>query len=204
MLSCQEIPSSRHQPQWPAHPSPPLDEPNLAGHQHPWEQRPVPRARHRPHGRVEDTIRNGKQTGLGHLPLRLLRHQPGLMHCCCYRLRPAVLVSAAVPGRTPDQGRTQDPAVPATEHRRPHHPRPTQTHNPHPRDLALGRPTRHLSDRRARAAATDPMLINHAPVPDSKTTPGPVEPGAHLTRQPGSESASHFDNNINNKLKINI
>jgi Transposase DDE domain group 1 len=38
-----------------------------AGHQH-IHRPPVPEARHRPHARVEDTIRTSKQTGLGHVP----------------------------------------------------------------------------------------------------------------------------------------
>jgi hypothetical protein len=37
------------------------------GHRHPRQHRPVLEARHRPHARVEDRIRCGKHTGLGHL-----------------------------------------------------------------------------------------------------------------------------------------
>ena len=36
-------------------------------------------ARHRPHARVEDRIRTGKNTGIGHLPSPLVRAQPGLV-----------------------------------------------------------------------------------------------------------------------------
>jgi Transposase DDE domain group 1 len=139
------------------------------GHQHPRQDRAVPRgppSTARP-GRGQHPHRQANRPGSSHLHLD--RDQPGLVPGRHHRLRPAVLATPALPGRTPRQGRTQDPALPAAAHRRPHRPRPTQTQNPYPRHLALGPATGHLPTHRARPAPTDPMLINHALSPTQET-----------------------------------
>jgi hypothetical protein len=89
-------------------------------------------ARHRPHARVEDDIRTGKQTGTRSFALSLNRDQPGLVRSRHHRHRPAGLATPALPGRSAGQSRTQDPALPAAAHRHPHRARPAQTQDPHP------------------------------------------------------------------------
>jgi hypothetical protein len=42
------------------------------------------------------------------------------------------------------------------------------------------------------------MLTPEIPCPQPKDHPGPVEPGAHPTRQPGTQPDPHLDNNTNN------
>ena len=58
-------------------------------------------AAHRVHARVEDVIRTGKDTGLGHFPLTRLQGQPGLARRRHDRLHPPGLAEAACPGRRP-------------------------------------------------------------------------------------------------------
>jgi hypothetical protein len=65
-------------------------------------------AAHRVHARVEDVIRTGKDTGLGHFPR--LRAERLLARRRDDRLHPAGLAEAAGPGRRPRQGRAQDAA----------------------------------------------------------------------------------------------
>ena len=133
-------------------------------------------ARHRPHARVEDSIRTGTQTGLGHLPssaIEINRAWCLAAGIACDLLCWLRLLCLDGP---PHHGRTQNPALPTAAHRRPHHPRPAQTQNPHPRHLALGPTTRRLPARRARPAPTDPMLINHVPDPDPSNHPEPWNP----------------------------
>jgi hypothetical protein len=142
-------------------------------------------ARHRSHARVEDTIRNGKNTGLNHLPSNIFRDQPGLVPRRRDRLRPAGLAPAALPDRGPGQGRTQDPALPAPAHQRPPDPRTAPAEDPHPRHLALGgRPAR-LPDRRAQPAPTG---LTARPCPNNpRRTTGPWSrrpPTRHVGHQP--------------------
>lgn len=111
------------------------------------------------------------------------RDQPSLVCGRDHRLRPTVLAAAALPARTTGQRRTQDPALPAAAHRRPHRARPTQTQDPHTRNLALGKPTRHLLPRHTRPASTTWTLIN-------ATHPRPKEqPPDRGTRRPPNATA---------------
>ena len=140
-----------------------------AGYQHPRPQRPVPRGPPPPArpGRGQHPHRQADRPRSS--TLHLDRDQPGLVCGRRHRLRSAVLATAALPGRTPGQGRAQDPALPNPAHRRTHRPRPAQTQDPHPQDLALGPPTRYLPTCRTRPAPTDPTLITKSPHPTCET-----------------------------------
>ncbi len=97
-------------------------------------------ARHRAHARVEDRIRTGKDTGLGHLPSRQEKINAVWIRTRADRCGPARLrpVDAADRRAGPAPRGTQDAALPAAAHRRPHHPRPTQGVPAPGRTLALG------------------------------------------------------------------
>ena len=88
----------------------------------PGGQLPFLDARHRAHARVEDRIRTGKDTGIGHLPSRHT-HQQGLDRACPDRCGPSGPGPVDAPDRRarPAPGRTQDAALPAPTHRCPHH-----------------------------------------------------------------------------------
>jgi hypothetical protein len=128
-------------------------------------------ARHRPHARVEDCIRTGKDTGLGHLPRPRSRSTgPGVWlppsPATCW------LATPALPGRPTGQSRTQNPPLQDPAHRRPHRPRPTQTQKsaslrPGPGHTATGR----LPARRSHPTPTNPMLINYVPHSDQGNHP---------------------------------
>ena len=84
-------------------------------------------ARHRPHARVEDRIRTGKNTGIGHLPSNSFALNQAwcvAASIACDLLCWLRLLCLDGPARP---GRTQDPALPAAAHRRPAGPRTTQT-----------------------------------------------------------------------------
>jgi len=97
-------------------------------------------ARHRAHARVEYRIRTGKDTGLGPQPSR---HQNinqvwvelALIAADLFRPRPVHPPDR--PARPAPRG-TQDAALPAAAHRRPHHPRAAQSPPAPGRALALG------------------------------------------------------------------
>ena len=133
-------------------------------------------ARHRPHARVEDGIRTGKDTGLGHLPSTSIEINRAWclaagIACdllCWLRL---LCLDGPLAKAEPKTLRYRILHTPY-----PHRHRPTPTHDPHPGDLALGPGTRRLPPRRARPAPTDPMLINHVPDPDPRNHPQPWTP----------------------------
>ena len=58
-------------------------------------------AAHRVHARVEDVIRTGKDTGLGHFPSHDYGLNKAWLDAVHDRLHPAVLAEAAGPGRRP-------------------------------------------------------------------------------------------------------
>jgi hypothetical protein len=152
-------------------------------------------ARHRPHARVEDTIRTAKHTGLGHLPpsieinrawcvaatiaagllcwLRLLCLDGPLATAEPKTLRYQLLHTAA---RIIRGQRKRKIRIPATW--------------PWANQLAL-------LPRGVRFAPTDPTLINASPLPTKGTIPAPVEPGADPTRQSDQQPQPHLDNQIN-------
>jgi Transposase DDE domain group 1 len=133
-------------------------------------------ARHRPHARVEDNVRTGKQTGLGHLPSNAIKINrawclAATIACdllCWLRL---LCLDGPLARAEPKTLRYRLLHTPY-----PHHPWPAQTQDPHPRDLALGPRTRRLPAHRARPAPTDPMLINHIPAPEPRNHPEPWNP----------------------------
>jgi hypothetical protein len=126
-------------------------------------------ARHRPHARVEDCIRTGKQTGLGHLTSTSIEINrawclAATIACdllCWLRL---LCLDGSLARAEPKTLRYRLLHTPY-----PHRARLTQTQDPYPRHLALGPATHRLPARRARPAPTDPMLINHAPSPTRET-----------------------------------
>ena len=69
-------------------------------------------AAHRVHARVEDVIRTGKDTGLGHFPSHDYKVNEAWLDRVHDRLHPAGLAQAAGPGRRPGEGRTQDAPLP--------------------------------------------------------------------------------------------
>jgi hypothetical protein len=71
-------------------------------------------------------------------PLDLNDDQSGVVCGRDHRRGPAVLATAAVPGPIPGRRRTQNAALPHPAHRGPAGPRPTQTEDQNPADLALG------------------------------------------------------------------
>lgn len=97
---------------------------------------------------------------------------PGRHH----RGRPAGLAAPALPRRPARGRRTENPALPAAAHRRPHRARPAQTQNPHPRNLALGNPAGRLLPGRVRHTPTN-LSRSPSPLPPTrKIKSGPVEP----------------------------
>jgi len=98
-------------------------------------------ARHRAHARVEDRIRTGKDTGLGHLPSR---HENinavwvELALIAADLLALASPVDAAHRRARAAPRRTQDPALPAAARRGPDHPRTAQSVPAPGRALAVG------------------------------------------------------------------
>jgi hypothetical protein len=125
-------------------------------------------ARHRPHARVEDSIRCGKQTGLGHLPSSAIEINrawclAASIACDLLCWRRLLCLKGSLAKAEPKTLRYRLLHIAA------HRPRPTQTQNPHPRNLALGTPTTDVLPRRVRLTPTNPMLINHVPVPTRET-----------------------------------
>ena len=126
-------------------------------------------ARHRPQARVEDNIRTGNQTGLGHLTSTSIEINrawclAATIACdllCWLRL---LCLDGPLARAEPKTLRYRLLHTPY-----PHRPRPTQTQNPYPRHLALGPTTGHLPAHRTRPAPTDPMLINHVLSPTRET-----------------------------------
>jgi hypothetical protein len=92
-------------------------------------------------------------------------------------------------------------ALPATAHRRPHHPRPTQTQDHNPRGLALVRPAGRLPARRARPTTTSQMI--HGPRPD-RPIPGPVEPAPTRRDSPATTLTNTCKPRPTRRSKINI
>jgi hypothetical protein len=135
-------------------------------------------AAHRVHARVEDVIRTGKDTGLGHFPyVARLQGQPGVARRVHDRLHPAGLAEAAGPGRRPCEGRTEDSALPRAARRRPARARRAAAMAENRRVLALGRADhrRLAADQRASASTlTSTNLSRRA----RKGNPGAVEPPA--------------------------
>ena len=137
-------------------------------------------AAHRVHARVEDVIRTGKDTGLGHFPSHdytVNQAWPGAS------MHPAGLAEAHRPGRRPGQGGAEDAALPRPARRRPPRPRRAAQAPEDRRDLALGR-----SGRRRLAAHPGhpaPHLTSKNPSRRArKETQGPWNPG-NPARQPG-------------------
>ena len=137
-------------------------------------------ARHRAHARVEDRIRCAKDTGMRRFPSREFAINTAWLTAVMIAVDLTRLGPDPRPARPtrPDQGRTEDAALPATAHRRPHHPRTTTdpaTHRPH---LALGHRPRPRLQPRPRPATT--RNLTPIPRPDqSSGAPGTRRPGAH-------------------------
>ena len=111
---------------------------------------------HRGRARVEDHIRNDKDTGLRNLPFRAFEHNQVWLQIV--RLAHDLIVwTQRLPERRARHGRTQAAALPAAAHRRP--PRLSRSHRDAAptRRLALGRPARRrvqASQRASRAYLT--------------------------------------------------
>jgi hypothetical protein len=103
--------------------------------------------------------------------VQALPAEPGLVHRRGDRRGPAGLAAASVPDRRPGQGRAEDLALPAPAHRRPRHPRPTPTQDPHPRNLALGPRVGHRTDLR-----THPANASLNPCGPCRSTRKPAQP----------------------------
>jgi hypothetical protein len=128
-------------------------------------------ARHRPHARVEDCIRTGKNTGLGHLPstsIEINRAWCLAATIACDLLRWLRLLCLEGP-LAKAEPKTLRYRILHTPY--PPRPRSAQTQNPHPRNLALGPATRRLPPRCPRPPPTNPMLTNHVPDPDPRNQP---------------------------------
>jgi hypothetical protein len=81
-------------------------------------------------------------------------------------------------------------ATGSAAYRSPHRARPTQTHNPHPRNLALGKPTRYLPPRDIRAAPTNWMLINtNLPRPQHQPPDRGIRRSPNATVGPATRTA---------------
>ena len=74
---------------------------------------------HRARARVEDHIRNDKDTGLRNLPFRAFEHNQVWLQIVAARARPDRLDPTTALDRRARQRRTQTPALPAAAHRRP-------------------------------------------------------------------------------------
>lgn len=103
---------------------------------------------HRNHAGVETVIKDAKKPWPETAAVLLPRVQPGLVHRCRDRLRPARLAPATHPRPLPepDQSHPRHPAQPAA-HPRPPDPTRPQTHYPAPRGPSLrGRPHSRLAE----------------------------------------------------------
>jgi hypothetical protein len=150
-------------------------------------------ARHRPHVRVEDDIRTGKQTGTRLFALSLNRDQPGLVRSRHHRRRPAGLATPALPGRSAGQSRTQDLRYRLLR---------TATHivrGQRKRKIRIPEtwPGRHtwqpacLPARRARHAPTDLTPNQQAPTPTQRINPDPWNPAPTRGESRDSSSADN-------------
>jgi hypothetical protein len=133
-------------------------------------------AGHRVHARVEDVIRTGKDTGLGHFPSRDYELNKGVARCVDDRLHPAVLAQAPRPGRQARQSGTENAALPHLPRSRPTRPRRTPQDPENRRILAL---VQHHHHHRlaAHPGAPGPHLSStNRPNEQRKKTRGPWNP----------------------------
>ena len=134
-------------------------------------------AAHRVHARVEDAIRTGKDTGLGHFPSLDFAVNAAWLTAAMTAADPAGLAQAAGPGRRPGQGRAQDAALPGPARRRPAGPRRPAAPPENPGHLAMGRGDHRRLAAHRRAPAS-PLTSTNPSLRSRKENPGPVEPPA--------------------------
>ena len=134
-------------------------------------------AAHRVHARVEDAIRTGKDTGLGHFPSFDFGVNTAWLAAAMTGQILLAWLQAAGPGRRPGQGRAQDVALPRAARCGPAGPRRAAAAPENPGHLAVGRGDH---DRLAahRRAPASPLTSANRPCDPGRRTPGPVEPPA--------------------------
>jgi hypothetical protein len=152
---CSKPPTGGATSSWP--PTPPARAPSS------------PEARHRPHARVEDSRLHRQEHWPGPSALDLNRDQQGLVPRRDHRLRFTVLATPALPRGTLAKAEPKTLRYRLLHTPYPHRPRPTQTQDPHPRDLALGPATGHLPAHRPHPSLTHPRLITKPPSPTRET-----------------------------------
>ena len=134
-------------------------------------------AAHRVHARVEDVIRTGKDTGLGHFPSHDYKVNQAWLDAAMTACILLAWLKLTRPGRRPREGRAEDAALPPPARRRPPGPRRTPQNPQDRRELALDRRDRHRLA--ARPGHPAPRLTSRNPSQRAgKDTPGPVEPPA--------------------------
>ena len=149
--------------------------------------------RHRARARVEDHIRNDKQTGLSEPPVRRLRTQQGVAGARDARPRPHHMDTDASPHQRTRALRTQAPALPPAAHRRasdeqwaPRTPAPrgdlAQGPRARRRVQPLASATRARLTPRPRRSRQDPHRRRQRPAPPAQTRARSHE----ITRRPCS------------------
>jgi hypothetical protein len=149
-------------------------------------------ARHRAHARVEDCIRDAKNTGLGRLPSTSFDLNQAW--CLAAGITADLLAWLRLLTLAGDLARAKPKTLRyRLLHPRPDHPRTTPTQDPHPPNLALGNPTPGLHHRRAHPYSANLNDTTSSPN-GPPNPPGPWNRGPP-TRQPGHRPRPTTRNN---------
>jgi len=137
----------------------------------------------------------------GHRPappaLATVHRQPSMVPHRGHRHRPTRLAAPARPRRRPGPSRAENPAPPPPAHLRPTGQRRTPPANPHPRNLAMGQPTRQRHQHPARHAHAH---LTPRPRPNDPKGPNPGSgTGRPPTRPPANPRTSHTRNTRSNR-----
>ena len=134
--------------------------------------------RHRQRARVEDRIRDDKDTGLAKLPFKAVRAQRGVAGDRDARARPDRLDPSTLPRRRARQGRTETAALPTAARRRPARVlRPPRQAAP-PARPGPGRPSCSPRSRNSKRSPPRPADTSRRP---ATTTQQTLRPPAAIT-----------------------